>query len=223
MPSTQMPGVIPDNLSNISDPSMDEAALILESQRGDLDAFNRLVLVYQGPLYYTALHILGENELAADATQEAFISAFRNIKNYRGDSFKAWLMRIVTNACYDELRQKKRRPTVPLEPENEDGDEVESPHWLTDTNMSPEDTFLNSELKNALLYCLNRLPVNLRSVVELTDIQGMHYSEVSRAEHVPLGTIKSRLARARMSLRNRLQEFSELLPDSFRFEKEISQ
>ena len=106
---------------------MDEPALIHAAQHGDLEAFNRLVLAYQDALYNTALRILSDEDLAADAVQEAFLSAFRALNSYRGGSFRAWLLRTVTNACYDELRRKKRRPTTPLEPETADGDEVESP------------------------------------------------------------------------------------------------
>ena len=83
---------------------MDETALIMYARTGDLDAFNRLVLAYQDMLYNTALRILGDDALASDATQEAFISAFKNLASFRGGSFKAWLLRTVTNACYDELR-----------------------------------------------------------------------------------------------------------------------
>ena len=88
---------------------MDEPALISDAQHGDLNAFNRLVLEYQSPVYNLAYRILGETDAAADAAQEAFISAYKNIHSYRGGSFKAWLMRIVTNACYDELRRRTRR------------------------------------------------------------------------------------------------------------------
>src|SRR5512135_2058788 len=100
---------------------MDETALIGSAQRGDLEAFNTLVLAYQDMLFNTALRILGDDELAADATQDAFVSAFRGLNTYRGGSFKAWLLRTVTNACYDELRRRKRRPTVQLEPDSADG------------------------------------------------------------------------------------------------------
>jgi len=97
--------------------SMDEQALIHDAQAGNLEAFNTLILHYQDSIYNTALRILGDEDLAADSTQEAFISAFKSISSFRGGSFKAWLMRTVTNACYDELRRQKRRPTTPLEPE----------------------------------------------------------------------------------------------------------
>lgn len=199
---------------------MDEPALINDAQRGDLDAFNRLVLAYQDYLYNAALRILGDDAQAADATQEAFISAFRGINSFRGGSFKSWLMRTVTNACYDELRRQKRRPTVPLEPATDDDDEIESPRWLADSSMSPAEKFEADELEHAIQHCLENLPVDFRMVVVLADIQGMDYTEVASAAHVPLGTIKSRLARARLRLRECLQGFGELLPASFRLERE---
>jgi RNA polymerase sigma-70 factor (ECF subfamily) len=199
---------------------MDETALILAAQRGDLDAFNRLVLAYQDVLYNTALRILGDEHRAADATQEAFISAFRSLNSYRGGSFKAWLMRTVTNACYDELRRQKRRPTTPLEPETDDDDEIESPRWLADTSMNPEEKFEAAELEHAIQHCLEALPGDFRTVVVLADIQGMDYAEVAAAVRTPLGTIKSRLARARLRLRECLQDFWELLPAAFRLESD---
>ncbi len=199
---------------------MDETALIRNAQHGDLDAFNTLVLAYQDIVYNTALRILGDEDLAADASQETFISAFRAINSYRGGSFRAWLLRTVTNACYDELRRIKRRPTTPLEPETEDGDEVESPRWLADPNASPENQLDQAELEHAIQHCLENLPTDFRAVVVLADIQGLDYAEVAVAVKKPLGTIKSRLARARLRLRECLQAFRELLPAAFRLEEE---
>lgn len=201
---------------------MNESALIHDAQHGDLDAFNRLVLAYQDALYNTALRILGDEERAADATQEAFISAFRAINSYRGGSFKAWLMRTVTNACYDELRRQKRRPTTPLEPENTDDEEIESPRWLADNSMNPEEKFEAAELEHAIQHCLEALPTDFRAVVVLADAQGMDYAEVAAAMRAPLGTVKSRLARARLRLRECLQDFWELLPAAFRLESEAA-
>jgi RNA polymerase sigma-70 factor (ECF subfamily) len=199
---------------------MDEPALIQTAQRGDLDSFNTLVLHYQDSVFNTALRILGDEDLAADAAQEAFISAFRSINTFRGGSFKAWLLRMVTNACYDELRRQKRRPTTPLEPETNDGEEVDSPRWLADPNLTPDQQFEADELEHAIQHCLDMLPAEFRSVVVLADIQGMDYAEVATAARVPLGTIKSRLARARLRLRECLRGFEELLPSAFRLEGE---
>jgi RNA polymerase sigma-70 factor (ECF subfamily) len=194
--------------------------LIHEAQAGSLDAFNTLVLAYQDSLFNTALRILGDEDQAADATQDAFISAFRNINTFRGGSFKAWLMRTVTNACYDELRRKKRRPTVPLEPETDDGDEMDTPRWMADPSMTPQQKVEADEVEHAIQHCLDGLPTEFRSVVVLADIQGLDYIEVAASMKVPLGTIKSRLARARLRLRECLQGFVELLPASFRLEGE---
>ena len=201
---------------------MNEEALIHDAQAGNLDAFNALVLHYQDSVFNTALRILGDEDLASDATQEAFLSAFRSITSFRGGSFKAWLMRTVTNACYDELRRQKRRPSVPLEPESEDGEEIDSPRWLADPNMSPEQKAEADEVEHAIQHCLNNLPVEFKTVVVMADIQGMDYSEVAIAVRVPLGTIKSRLARARLRLRECLRGFSELLPAAFRLEEGTS-
>ncbi len=197
---------------------MDEPALIQTAQRGDLDSFNTLILHYQDIVFNTALRILGDEDFAEDATQEAFISAFRSINTFRGGSFKAWLLRTVTNACYDELRRQKRRPTTPLEPETNDGEEVDSPRWLADPNLTPDRQFEADELEHAIQHCLDTLPTEFRTVVVLADIQGMDYAEVATAARVPLGTIKSRLARARLRLRECLRGFEELLPSSFRLE-----
>lgn len=198
---------------------MDEQALIHDAQAGNLDAFNSLILHYQDSVYSTALRIMGDEDLAADAAQEAFISAFKSISSFRGGSFKAWLMRTVTNACYDELRRQKRRPTTPLEPDSEEGDEMDSPRWLADSSMTPDQKAEADELEHALQHCLNNLPLEFKTVVVMADIQGMDYSEVSVAVRVPLGTIKSRLARARLRLRECLQGFAELLPASYRLEE----
>ena len=129
-------------------------------------------------------------------------------------------MRTVTNACYDELRRKKRRPTTPLEPDTSDGDEMDSPRWLADKSMSPEQKLEADELEHAIQHCLDALPSDFRTVVVLADIQGLDYAEVANATRVPLGTIKSRLARARLRLRECLQGFWELLPASLRLDKE---
>ena len=199
---------------------MDEAALIQEAQRGDLDAFNRLVLEYQDLLYGQAYRMMGDAEAAADATQEAFISAFKKLDSYRGGSFKAWLLRIVTNACYDELRRQKRRPTTPLEPLDADDEEIESPHWLADPGESPEEAAERAELNRALRVCLEDLPDEFRAVIVLVDMQGLDYGEASQVIGKPLGTVKSRLARGRLRLRNCLQTFWELLPTAFRLVEE---
>src|SRR5512143_3191591 len=200
---------------------MDEQALIHEAQKGSLDAFNTLVLHHQDSIFNTALRILGDDDLAADATQEAFISAFKSLSSFRGGSFKAWLMRTVTNACYDELRRQKRRPTTPLEPDTDDGDEMDSPRWLADTSMTPDQKAEADEVEHAIQHCLNNLPLEFKTVVVMADLQGMDYTEVAASIRLQLGTIKSRLARSPLRLRECLQGFEELLPASYRLEDGI--
>jgi RNA polymerase sigma-70 factor (ECF subfamily) len=195
---------------------MDETALIQAARKGDLDSFNRLVLAYQDLVYSQALRMMGDPEVSEDAAQDAFIAAFRKLETYRGGSFKAWLLRIVTNLCYDELRRRKRRPTTPLEPLDNEDEEIESPHWLSDPGDTPEQAAEQAELADALRHCLDGLPPEFRSIVVLVDIQGLDYAETAQATGKPLGTVKSRLARARMRMRDCLQDYQELLPVSFR-------
>ena len=198
---------------------MDEVALIADACKGDPEAFNRLVLAYQELAYNLAYRMLGEEDASEDATQMAFISAYRNLSSYRGGSFKAWMLRIVTNTCYDELRRKHRHPTTPLEPEIDD-EEIESPRWLVGDEPLPEETIEQNELGQAIQHCLSDLPEEFRSVAIMIDVQGLAYDEVSLAIGKPLGTIKSRLARARDRLRNCLQGYWELLPVQFRLDLE---
>lgn len=200
---------------------MDEAALIELARDGDLNAFNQLVLEYQDMAYNLASRMLNDEDAAADVTQTAFLSAYRNLDSFRGGSFRAWVMRMVSNACYDELRRRKRRPTVSLEPVNEDDEEIESPAWLADDAPSPEDELERSELEHALQTCLSGLPDEFRTVVIMVDVEGLDYQEVSVAIGKPLGTVKSRLARARLKMRDCLGRYRELLPSVFRLDDEV--
>lgn len=197
---------------------VDEIALIQAAKRGDLDSFNHLVLAYQDMVYSHAYRMVGETEAADDATQNTFIAAYNHLNNFRGGSFKAWLLRIVTNTCYDELRRRKRRPTVPLEPADDEGEEVESAKWMVDPAVQPEDQVERLELQKAIQHCLDKLPEEFRSAVVMVDVQGLDYFEASQASGKPIGTIKSRLARARLRLRDCLYGFAELLPSGFRLE-----
>jgi RNA polymerase sigma-70 factor (ECF subfamily) len=188
----------------------DEQTLIQDAQRGHLDAFNELVLLYQNQAYNVAYRIMGDSDSAEDATQEAFISAYRAISRYRGGSFRAWLLRIVTNACYDELRRRKRRPTSSLEA-------------LYVTDVAPGDPFVNGaegpeayaqrqDLNQALHAGLQTLPPDQRVVLVLSDVQGYDYREIAEITGVSLGTVKSRLSRARAKMRDFLLDQGELLP-----------
>lgn len=195
---------------------LDETELIAAAQRGDLKAFNQLVLNYQTTIYNIAYRILGDGDMAADATQEAFISAYRAIGQYRGESFKGWLMRIVTNACYDQLRAKKRRPSAPLEAVLY-GDPEES-RLQGERIQRPEEYVDQQELGELIRRGLQTLPPDQRMVLVLSDIQEMKYDEIAYVLGIPPGTVKSRLNRARSKLRDFMQAHAELLPARYRLE-----
>ena len=202
---------------------MDEPALIHEAQRGDLNAFNRLVLEYQSQVFNLACRIMGEADSAADAAQEAFISAYKHITYYRGGSFRAWLFRIVTNACYDELRRRKRRPAVSLdELTNSDDGPDDASALLVSKEESPEAYVQRREIRAAIQNCLDRLPEDMRAVVVMSDVQGLDYAEIAESIGTALGTVKSRLARARARLRDCLQNVRELLPAAYRLGDETT-
>ncbi len=192
---------------------MDESALISAAQKGDLDSFNTLVLAYQHQVYNLAYRIMGEGASASDATQEAFISAWRHIGGFRGGSWKSWLLRIATNACYDQLRYRGRRPANSLEEVAEDPDY--SPQ-LVNGHERPEEHALRQELSDALQSGIQTLPADQRATLVLSDVQGFSYQEIADMTGVSLGTVKSRLSRARARLRDYLVTQQELLPAQYR-------
>ena len=197
---------------------MDEKALIDAARRGDVSSFNRLVLSYQSMVYNLAYRILGDGDAAADATQDAFISAFKAIGKFRGGSFKAWLLRIVTNACYDQLRFKQRRPTTSLDALLVLESAPVQP--LTDREELPEEYAVRQELNRAIQVGIGTLPPEQRIALVLSDVQGLSYREIAEATGVSLGTVKSRLSRARGKLRDFLLEQRELLPSRYRLKNE---
>src|SRR5512147_645207 len=196
---------------------MDESALIQSARKGNLDAFNTLVLTYQHQVYNLAYRIMGEEAAASDARQEAFISAYKNLKSFRGGSFKSWLLRIVTNACYDELRHRKRRPATSLD-ELTGGEEGEAEFDVPSTEDGPETIAQRHELAALLQRGITVLPDDQRIVLVLSDVQGMSYEEIAEITNSNLGTVKSRLSRARGKLREYLQAHGELLPARYRLE-----
>lgn len=182
---------------------MDEQALIAAARQGDLEAFNQLVLVYQDLVYHQAYRLMGDSDSAEDMTQEAFIRAFEKLPSYRGDGFRAWLMRLAANLCYDELRRRKRATLLSLEPVGSDGEEMEAT-WTRDDELLPEAAAEQKELRSFLDRHLDELSPRAREVLVLVDAIGMDYIEAAQTLGVPVGTVKSRLARARTELRGRL-------------------
>jgi RNA polymerase sigma-70 factor (ECF subfamily) len=181
-------------------------SLIERTVHGDLEAFNQLVLAYQDQAYNHAHAILGDQAQAEDATQEGFIRAFQKIAQFRGGSFRAWMLRIVTNTAYDHWRRANRWQSVPLFPEDDDGEEIDSSPWLIDPALSVEALVEQNELTRHIQAKLDELPAAYRSVINLVDLYELDYKEAADILQVPIGTIKSRLARARLLMQEKLKE-----------------
>jgi RNA polymerase sigma-70 factor (ECF subfamily) len=190
---------------------MDEESLIHAARQGDLEAFNQLVLNYQGMAYRQAYALLRNRDAAQDITQDALIQAYQNLLTYRGGSFRSWLLRIVTHASVDELRRWRRQPLFFINPVDAEGDEVETPPWLVDPGLPVEEVVEWAEFGSLLSHSLNELPGAYRSVVFLVDVLDLDYGEAANILDIPRGTVKSRLARARMRLRSQLLRMDGLV------------
>lgn len=187
-----------------------EEALILRSKDGDLDAFNLLVEKYQSQVYNLTLRMLGNSQDAEDSTQETFLLAWKAIPGFKGGSFRAWLLRIASNACTDVLRSRKGRRVDSLDATFPEFNPIPS------ELESPEDHALRQEVAELIAGQLLRLSEDQRLVVTLADLQGLSYEEIAQVMNCSLGTVKSRLSRGRSNLRDLLLEYKEHLPPEFR-------
>jgi len=197
---------------------LDEKNLILSAQAGDPEAFNLLIERYQALLFRIALRMLGDEDNAADATQVAWISAYRKINRFHGEHLRTWLARVVVNACYDEIRRRRRRCELPLWPLSTEGEEIDACFSLADPAPGVEEMVDRDEFEKMMHESLLSLTPVYRAMLVLVDIEGMTYEEAAGAARVPVGTVRSRLARARMALRQRLHETADLLPTCQRFQ-----
>ena len=186
-------------------PLPDEEAVVALAVGGDRSAFARLMEHYQSACYGLAWRLLGDPDQAADATQDAFIHAYNALRGYRGGIFRSWLMRITANASYDILRRAQRRPTSTL-PDPEEG-HAELPDIGA---VNPFDEAQKSELYRYLEVALRQLPEDQRVAVVLCDVYGMDYGEVASVTSSPIGTVKSRIHRGRLRLREILAPQREL-------------
>ncbi len=186
-------------------PLPDEAAVIVRAASGDRTAFAQLMEHYQSACYGLAWRLLGDPDQAADATQDAFIHAYRAIGAYRGGIFRSWLLRITANASYDILRRQQRRPASPL-PDPEEG----APELPDATATDPHAEAGRAEMYRHLERALAHLPEDQRTAIVLCDVYGMDYNEVARLTGSALGTVKSRIHRGRLRLRELLAEHREL-------------
>ena len=183
-----------------------EIILLHSAQSGNLEAFNALVLKYQDMMHRTALRILGQDALAEDATQDAIISAYQHIIEFRGGSLKSWFMRILVNKCYDDIMRIQRTAAISLNEIFTDDGENESLYIRFQNRVpSVEECVEASERNEYIQECLSKLPTDFRLILALMDIEEMSYGEASIILGIPMGTVKSRLARARLYLRRELK------------------
>ena len=184
---------------------MDMAMIIEAARGGDETAFNNLVVYYKSAAERVAQHILKTEDAAADAVQEAFIKVYKAMRRFQDGNFRSWLLRIVTNTCYDHLRREKRRAALSLDELTEQAkpDINMQPTFLGDSirMTDPEFQAIRSETMENLLKTIDKLPLWHRNVVLLIDVHGYDYTETAELLNLPLGTIKSRLSRARAALR----------------------
>jgi RNA polymerase sigma-70 factor, ECF subfamily len=188
---------------------LNEDGLVRQAAAGDLEAFNQLVLRHQNMAYNHALALVGDQAEAEDVTQESFVKSFQALQTFRGGSFRGWLLKIVTNTAYDILRRSRRHPSQPLFPQDDEGDETESPAWLADPNASVQAAVERNEESKRLQSLLDELPDVYRSVITLVDLYELDYTEAAQALRVPVGTVKSRLARARLQMQRKLRGGNE--------------
>jgi len=190
---------------NRTPPLPDEAAVIARAVGGDRTAFAQLMEHYQSACYGLAYRLLSDTDQAADATQDAFVHAYRAIASFRGGIFRSWLLRITANASYDILRRQQRRPTTTLPDPDEGAPDLPDLHAV---NPAAEAT--KSELYRHLEVALRLLPADQRTAVVLCDVYGMDYNEVAEMTRSALGTVKSRIHRGRVRLRELMAEHREL-------------
>jgi RNA polymerase sigma-70 factor (ECF subfamily) len=179
--------------------------LIERARSGDLDAFNDLVTLYQDSMFALVVRMVPDRDQASDAVQEAFFSAYRNLSGFRGGNVKSWLNRICVNAAMDQQRARKRRPVQPY-PEFED----ESWQPPAGPDVDPERIAVHAERSRAIAIALTRITDDQRTAIVLYDVEGYDYGEIAEMTGVSLGTVKSRIHRGRLALRDVLAERMEL-------------
>lgn len=214
---------------------VNERGWIVSAQQGDLDAFNRLVASYEQRIYNLCLRMLTDADAAADATQDAFINAYKAMGRFRAtqpdaqsmvNSFRTWLYRIASNICYDALRARKRHPSASLDAlisDSGEQDYEQSGNFSLAHGLAvegPESSALRAELSREIQRGLTLLPEDQRLALILCDIQGFSYDEIASVTGSSLGTVKSRISRARARMRDYLLGRGELLPSLFRHNTE---
>ncbi len=199
--------------------AQDDGPLVAAAARGDTAAFNRLVVRYQDQVYTLCYRLTGNADDAADAAQEAFLSAYRHVREVRG-VFRAWVLRIAANCCYDLHRARSRRPADSLDRPTAGGEAESSARDVTDPAIGPEEVALKGELERVVQAGLLALPEDQRLAVVLCDLYGFDYQSIGDMLGTELGTVKSRINRGRRRLRDHLLAQRELLPSAYRLKEE---
>lgn len=190
------------------DGGTDEDELVRRARDGDRRAFDRLVHLHVPQVWATVWRMLRHREDTEDVVQDVFVTAHRSISGFRGESkFSTWLHRIATTRALNHLEraeEKLRRASTPLEAEEDDrpGATAVGAAALTASGASPLQALEAKELMNHLVECVKLLPVAWRAVLALRDGEGMSYERIAEALRIELGTVRSRLARARTSLKD---------------------
>lgn len=180
---------------------MTDTELVAAAQQGDQAAFGALVEKYQAMAYSLAFRMLGDSEDAADAVQEAFLNAWRALSGFQGQSaFSTWLYRLTSNACIDFLRRAKRREVLSITVSDED-DDLPRETDIPDERWSPERALERKEARRAVQEGLAALSPEHRQVLALRELEGLSYQEIAQVLALEEGTVKSRIARARLALR----------------------
>jgi len=176
------------------------SALLERARRGDARAFEQLALEVERPLYRHAARMLGHDD-AEDCVQDALLSAWKSLGSFEGTSFRAWVFRIVTNRALDRLRSRRRHPELPLDPPAEDDD---SAGWAEPAALGPElaDLASDREALRVVEEALDRIPPDQRAALLLRDVEGFAYEEIATITSTEIGTVKSRIHRGRLAVRN---------------------
>lgn len=183
---------------------VDEKKLIKQSISGDVESFEQLIRQYQRMAYNVAYRMMGNEEDAKDMTQEALVKVFKKLKSFRMDaSFSTWLYRIVMNTCKDEMR-KKKMSTISIDQSIETEDS-QVYFELEEKGLGPEEKLLQKETQNLVHSALQEIPEDNRMVLILRDIKNLTYDEISEVLDIPKGTVKSRINRGRLALRDVLK------------------
>lgn len=195
------------------DHSADERKLIRQAKAGDKDAFSTLLLAHEARMYNIAYRMMGNSEDAMDMVQEAMIKVYRSLGRFEGTAqLSTWLYRVTTNTCLDELRRRKLRKNVSLEEREEQG----APALVDSAFVRPEEAAENAERGRVLRQAMETLSPDHKAAIVLRDVQGMSYDQAAKIMDCPVGTMKSRVNRARSALREELQKQTELFPIAMR-------